>query len=124
MASINTDGTKVTGIILFPDGVAIAASEATEWGAINEATEWATKCTSAQWTALAAKGCTFLPATGERWGVSTSISKVNKKVNYWSSTIDGAYQAFCVYFTTPSNFYSSLSNNRTYGYSVRLVRSV
>ena len=124
MASINTDGTKVTGIILFPDGVAIAASEATEWGAINEATEWATKCTSAQWTALAAKGCTFLPATGERWGVSTSISKVNKKVNYWSSTIHGAYQAFCVYFTTPSDFYSSLSNNRTYGYSVRLVRSV
>jgi hypothetical protein len=124
MASINTDGTSVNGLIVFPDGVAIAASEATTWGAINETSDWATKCTSAQWTALAAKGCTFLPATGERWGVSTTISKVNQKINYWSSTIDGAYQAFCVYYYGSGDFISSLSNNRTYGYSVRLVRSV
>lgn len=124
MASINTDGTSVNGLIVFPDGVAIAASEATTWGAINETSQWATKCTSAQWTALAAKGCTFLPATGERWGVSTTISKVNQKINYWSSTIDGAYQAFCVYYYGSGEFRSSLSNNRTYGYSVRLVRSV
>ena len=124
MASINTDGTSVNGLIVFPDGVAIAASEATTWGAINETSDWATKCTSAQWTALAAKGCTFLPATGERWGVSTTISKVNQKINYWSSTIDGAYQAFCVYYYGSGDFISSLSNNRTYGYSVRLVRNI
>ena len=43
MATINTDGAGVNGVILFPDGVTIAANEATSWGDINAKSNYATK---------------------------------------------------------------------------------
>jgi len=48
----------VNGIILFPDGVDIANTTDyfTTLGDINVDSNWGTQCTSAQWTALAAKG--------------------------------------------------------------------
>ena len=72
-ATINTDGTPVKGLIIFPDGVTIGESEATSWGAINGSNNWGTLCTKAQWAVLSFKGCVFLPAAG-----STG--------NYWSAT--------------------------------------
>ena len=119
-ATINTDGTSVNGVILFPDGATIAAGEATTWGNINSKSSWGTKCTTAQWSALEAKGCVFLPAAGSRLG--SSVSNVGSLGCYWSST---AYYTNYAYFV---NFSSGLldagGNYRHYGYSVRLVRQV
>lgn len=122
-ATINTDGTSsVEGMILFPDGVTIADSEAS-WGTINGS---GTKCTSAQWTALDGKGCVFLPAAGYRinatvlgaYGPGTS----GNIFYYWSSSPYSSGEACDVYF------YQNLSlqshNQRSKGLSVRLVRDV
>ena len=72
VATINTDGTSVDGLILFPDEVTIGSSEATSWGNINKQPKAKTSCTTAQWTALAAKGCVFLPTTSINYATSTS----------------------------------------------------
>ena len=121
LATINTEGTSVNGVILFPDGATFAASEATTWGTINGFSNWTTKCTTAQWTALEAKGCVFLPAAGYRSG-STMTGPGTDGV-YWSSTHDGTGYALQLYF-----IYSYLNpaetDSREAGYSVRLVREV
>ena len=124
-ATINTDGTSVNGIILFPDGVTIASGEATSWGNINSASQWteATKCTAAQWTDLANKGCVFLPAAGYR--TNAAVFNLDTHGYYWSST----------YHTPSSNeqqawqlvFYKNYVQpeygvGRHYGRSVRLVQ--
>ncbi len=84
-ATINTDGTSVKGIILFPNGGTFAASEFTAVGSPNTANvNFTTECTTAQWTALQAKGCVFLPAAGYRNG--TYVGDVGSDGNYWSST--------------------------------------
>ena len=123
LATINTDDTGVNGVILFPDGVTIAAGEATSWGAINSNNDYGTKCTSAQWTALAAKGCVFLPAAGQRMG--TTVTGAGSYGHYWSSSpyideVQGAYYLVFPYlYGEPVDF-----NQRQMGYSVRLVRNV
>lgn len=119
-ATINTDGTGVNGIILFPDGVDIASGEVTTAGTVNSGSAWATKCTTAQWAALHAKGCVFLPAAGyrdESWVVN-----VGNYGYYWSSTAEGYYNAYRLDF---SGFGVSpaYDNARYYGYSVRLVQN-
>ncbi len=126
-ATINTDGTGVNGMILFPDGVTIANGEAT-WGKINGNSPWGTKCTSAQWTALAAKGCVFLPAAGYRTG--SSVSNAGTHGRYWSTvpyTVDASTtastKAYRVYFISNS-LYPASNDNRNVGHSVRLVRQV
>ena len=123
MATINTDGTAVKGLILFPDGVTIAADEATSWGDINYKSNYATNCTTDQWTALAAKGCVFLPAAGSRSGYG--INSVGNNGLYWSST-PYEYSADKAYY---SSFTSSLLNPNNYtkrntGCAVRLVKDV
>ena len=121
-ATINTDGTSVNGIILFPDGVDFAASEFFTLGTVNGNSAWGTKCTSAEWTALAAKGCVFLPAAGNRSG--TDVSGVGSYGYYWSSSSPVKESN-----ANRVNFYSNglttnSGNSRSYGYSVRLVRAV
>ena len=120
-ATINTDGTSVNGMILFPDGVDIASTEVTTAGSVNATSAWATKCTTAQWSALAAKGCVFLPAAGYRYG--TSVYNFGSYGYYWSSSPNGASYAYKV------TFYSGVLNPADYdvregGNSVRLVRQV
>lgn len=117
-ATINTDGTGVNGMILFPDGVTIANSEATSWGTINGKSSWGTQCTSAEWTALAAKGCVFLPAAGFR---NASVSNVGSLGLYWSSTPYNENNAYDVSFSSGS--LGPEGNYRYYGFSVRLVRN-
>ena len=122
-AEINTDGTPTKGIILFPDGVDIVASEVTTAGTVNIASSWGTKCTSAQWTALADKGCVFLPAAGYRSG--TSVSSVGTVGLYWSSSpYTDVPSAYCVYFYSSYSSYMNPADYfvRSYGFSVRLVR--
>ena len=126
LATINTDGTGVNGLILFPDGITVASDEATSWGIINGfkgGNTWddATKCTSAQWTALAAKGCVFLPAAGYRYGVE--VNDVGIYGFYWSSTSGDESHAIDVWFYE-EELYSDYGDMRFYGCSVRLVRVV
>ena len=120
-ATINTDGTGVNGMILFPDDGTIGADGAA-WGTFNNYSAWTTQCTSAQWTALAAKGCVFLPAAGYRnnnWAYTDPALG-----NYWSSSShsSGSIYATMAFFSV-ANFAVDESP-RLYGYSVRLVRDV
>ena len=123
LATINTNGTSCNGMILFPDGVVLAAGEATTWGTINAKSDWTTKCTIAQWTALEEKGCVFLPAAGRRTN-GTTVTKVNEFGHYWTSTggLDGS-NSYSLHFQ-PGNLLYNSHNNRNYGMSVRLVRNV
>ena len=121
-ATINTDGTAVKGIILFPDGGTFAASEFTAVGSPNTGdANYTTQCTTLQWTDLQTKGCVFLPAAGFRDG--TGVYSVGSDSYYWSSTSYSDEQAYSVGFNgivvTPDNI-----NYRFGGYSVRLVKNV
>ena len=123
-ATINTDGTSVNGMILFPDGITIGNSEATSWGKINDTSSYGTKCTTAQWAALAAKGCVFLPAAGYRTG--TTVYDAGWYGHYWSSSpyTSLVNYAYSVHFDSgnlvgPADYY-----RRVLGFSVRLVRQV
>jgi len=120
-ATINTDGTGVNGMILFPDGVDIASTEVTTAGTVNNTSEYATKCTTAQWSALAAKGCVFLPAAGFRMG--PSVYGAGSYGYFWSSSPNGTSRAYNVYFDS-GNLYPATYNDRYNGFSVRLVRQV
>ena len=120
-ATINTDGTSVNGMILFPDGVNIASSEVTTAGTVNGNSAFATKCTTAQWGKLAAKGCVFLPAAGYRYG--TTVGDAGSYGGFWSSTArpSNAGGAYRVYFGSGS-LNPAYNGSRSYGFSVRLVR--
>ena len=123
-ATINTDvGDGVNGMILFPDGVTIAADEATTWGTLNGNSSWGTKCTSAQWSALAAKGCVFLPAAGFR--NEASVITAGMRGCYWSSSpnTSDAANAYLMFFYS-NNLNPAYSGYRSQGNSVRLVRQV
>ena len=122
VATIRTDVSDgVNGIILFPDGVTFAASEFATLGTLNAASDWTTKCTAAQWTALNAKGCVFLPAAGYRGGAGVSNGGGNGR--YWSASPGGAGNARFVYFG--SDYVNPQHNfHRRLGFSVRLVRDV
>ena len=129
-ATIRTDATGVKGLLLFPDGVTFDASEAS-WGVLNDGYEkYTTTCTAAQWTALEAKGCVFLPAAGDRTG--TTVSDAGNAGAYWTATgsdskaSDIYPYSYRVSFGQTSwgnpQYYSQ--QQKTYGHSVRLVRAV
>ena len=123
-ATINFDGTGVNGVILFPDGATFAAGEAT-WGTINAPSAWGTKCTTAQWTALEAKGCVFLPAAGYRDG--EEVNYAGSDGYYWSSLVKDDEEAYYVYFVEsddPDYLPEVTYSDRYNGMSVRLVRPV
>ncbi len=125
-ATINTDATSVTGMILFPDGVTILASEATSWSTINGEGFFAesTKCTSAQWSALAAKGCVFLPTTGLREGNIVADHQLSFGY-YWSSSSSPDYSDRALNVKFGDNATAGTNRlSRYYGASVRLVRDV
>ena len=129
-ATIRTDATGVKGLLLFPDGVTFDASEAS-WGELNDGYEkYTTTCTAAQWTALEAKGCVFLPAAGNRTG--TTVSDAGNAGAYWTATgSDSKASDIYPYSYRVSFGQTSWSNpqyyaqqQKTYGHSVRLVRAV
>ena len=130
LAQINTDGTAVNGLIIFPNGITITNSEATSWSSINGGVQgsfgeypWsnATKCTSAQWTALASKGCVFLPSAGCR--NNQDVYWYNDACYYWSSTPNGTNQALFLHIDRHYGVLETGTNHeRWYGHPVRLVR--
>lgn len=120
LATINTDGSGVNGMILFPDGINIASSEVTTAGTVNSYSNFTTKCKTAQWNALEAKGCVFLPAAGKRIGVT--VSNVGSEGYYWSATSGDNYQAYGASFSS-SDVAPANSYNYSNGCSVRLVQN-
>lgn len=130
LATINTDGTGVKGVILFPDGVTIANIEGVTWGNINARSSWGTECTTAGWSALAAKGCVFLPAAGNWNTQENTYFGGGSTAIYWSSSADygtpgyaSANTAYCMYID--SDFYEvNKKYSRAYGCAVRLVKNV
>lgn len=88
-ATINSDGTPVHGVIIFPDdfaGPTESTSDITWGNQINSfaGTNWGgTSCTSKGWQTLESAGCAFLPEAGYREGntVNTGYSR------YASSTL-------------------------------------
>lgn len=103
-ATINTGGTSVNGLILFPDGVTLENSEAS-WGNINK-NKGDTNCTTAQWTALAAKGCVFLP----------------RSINFATSTSPNETRQYNMSISASSILFSTA--DRTQRSAVRLVYPV
>ena len=97
MATINTDGTPVAGLIIFPDAFAGTATDGVTWGTINDKSDFATTCTAAGWTALEQAGCVFLPACGQR-------SKINSTANVRT----GGCGTDVLYYT--STVYTGFSN--------------
>ena len=126
-ATIRTDATGVKGLLLFPDGVTFDAGEAT-WGVLNDGYEnYTTTCTAAQWTALEAKGCVFLPAAGNR--TVATVSDAGSAGAYWTATGSDnskGYYAYRLYFASTSwgNPQYNSQQEKSYGHSVRLVRAV
>ena len=125
-ATISIDvNSNVVGVILIPDGVTIASSEVTTAGNVNVYNStWDTSCTSAQWSALAVKGCVFLPAAGCRYG--NSVQQVGEYGRYWSSTVgtdnETTKYAWTMLFVSGNMYLFDYYRHR--GDAVRLVRPV
>ena len=120
-AVINTDGTAVKGLIIFPDGYVGGTPAGVTWGTINEKSDFTTTCTSAGWTALEAAGCVFLPAAGYR--EASNVTDAGIGGGYWSSSSGYAASAFGLYFESD---YMTIQygGSRKYGFSVRPVQEV
>ena len=118
-ATINTDGTAVKGLIIFPDSYAGGSPAGVTWGTINAKSTFETTCTSAGWTALEAAGCVFLPAAGYR--EASTVTDAGVGGGYWSSSSSYATSAFGLYFESNS-MTIQFGGSRKYGFSVRLVR--
>lgn len=119
LAIINTDGTAVKGLIIFPDSYAGGSLAGVTWGTINAASTFETTCTSAGWTALEAAGCVFLPAAGYR--EASNVTDAGIGAGYWSSSSGTATSAVGLYFES-NDMTIQYVGSRKYGFSVRLVR--
>lgn len=119
-ATINTDGSSVNGIILFPDGYSGPSSSTAgiTFGTINSSSAWGTQCTSAGWQALEAAGCVFLPAAGSR--LETSVYDAGTCGYYWSSTYRSSRYAYYLYFSS-GRVSPQYNVDRSHGFSVRLA---
>ena len=112
---------NVQGMILFPDTythpddvtapTGINATDNTGWNGNDYSAD--------DWTKMETAGAVFLPAAGGRNG--TSVSSVGSCGFYWSSTANGAGNAYRVYFDS-GNMSPADGGSRVYGVSVRLVR--
>ena len=110
MSTIRSDVSGgVYGIILFPDDVEFASSE------------FSSTCTSAQWTALEAKGCVFLPASGWR-NCPQGGTRAGEYGFYWSSSLASSGYAYLLEFSYGP--ITGMTYNLYYGFAVRLVRNV
>lgn len=105
IATINSDVSGgVYGVILYPDGYTAQTS--------------GTSYTSADWAAMEAAGCVFLPAAGQR--TESVLSSVNRNICYWLSYASSDQFAYAAFSNNETNV-SVIMNFRYLGYSVRLV---
>lgn len=108
----------VNGLIILPDTWTQANSHMS--GTLPLGTGWHT-VTDANWTILENEGAVFLPAAGIREGVSVAYG--NTEGYYWSSSVSSSTQGYRLNFTSTSCSAGG-SDNRYYGFSVRLVKSL
>jgi len=114
---------NVQGIILFPDTYTRpdGVTAPTGVNATNN-TGWnGNSYSSADWTKMESAGCVFLPAAGYRNG--SSVDNPGTNGYYWSATPNDTGNAYGVYFLS-GHLNPASSSNRSFGYSVRLVREV
>jgi len=118
-AEVIVNGVK--GLLIFPDTF---TWNATTMG--NTPTTINTYCSgfgagtydTAQFAAMEAAGCVFLPAAGGRYG--SDAVEVGDYGYYWSATASGAYYAYYLDFND-SYVGPAYYNGRSDGQSVRLV---
>ena len=109
-ATINSDATSVYGMILYPDDYTSQTS--------------ATSYESTEWAAMESAGCVFLPAAGSRFGsLVESVNSADLKNFYWSTSGFVDQMAYGMFFSA-EDVWGATFNDRRYGRSVRLVRSV
>ena len=98
-----TVGSKM-GVVIYPDNYT---------GSVYDGSDWAS---------FEAAGCVFLPAAGYRNG--SSVSAVGSVSYYWSSSpnTSNVNSAYDVAFNS-GGLYPAISGNRSYGFSVRLVKT-
>lgn len=135
-ATINSDGTPVNGLIVFPDYYTGPSESSTDitWGdKINDYNgskgtwpDWGgTSCTCAGWKTLEAEGCVFLPAAGWRSGVTVSFDW-----NYYASKTqagDDNYAWRVFQFSSRGgnyNMYWDMMEPKHQSAAVRLVHDV
>ena len=131
MATINTDKTGVNGLILFPDGKYFTSDEFTQVGTPGKKSNYTTKLTSARWSALASKGCVFLPAAGQynNYGNGTYYNEGTQGDYQSSSSKDETAQvnsisgAYHMEFSNGNRAVSTVGDRRYVRRSVRLVRA-
>ena len=105
---------NVYGVIILPDGCTLSINTSNTNYDNNIISE-------SDWTNIyETAGAVFLPAAGDRAGTSVGVGA--PRGFYWSSTKDGDYYAKSVQFGR--NGLNITRQNRYYGYSVRLYRTV
>ena len=111
---------EVIGIVVLPDDIS-GISDIPEESSRGTASTFEGKTyTTDAWATLESAGCVFLPAAGYR---RTKVYYVGSNGYYWSSTASGTYYAYYVYFDSGA-VSPARSNDRDFGFSVRLVRPV
>ena len=112
----------VQGIILFPDTYTHPAGAVPKGVNATDNAGWnGNSYSSADWTKMESAGCVFLPAAGYRNG--SSVDNPGTNGYYWSATPNDTGNAYGVYFLS-GHLNPASSSNRSFGYSVRLVREV
>lgn len=110
---------NVNGLILLPDSWATETPSSVRF--TYDPGNYSTNVYSLdEWTVMESYGAMFLPAAGYRNG--TGVSDVGSYGNYWSSSANYYYYAYCLdfysYYVGTGNYY------RLSGQSVRLVQDV
>ena len=115
------DGTNdVSGLIVYPDGVTEKPAGVT--ANLGRANTGCVAISKADFDALEAAGCVFLPAAGYR--STTSIYVANSYGNYWSSSYGNGNNIACYLHFYNGYVGPSYYLNRPIGRSVRLVKDV
>ena len=113
--NVGVQGTPMHGLLLLPDKWELPEGCAFQYG-VNDGFETNVYSVE-QWNKMESAGAVFLPAAGERDGVT--VSMVGDYGCYWTTTgytLDSAYE---LYFL--SDNYDFYPTNRATGHSVRLV---
>jgi len=135
LATINTDGTPVNGLIIFPlyydgstppDGVvwrniniqdyrSATTDRYPAWDVDNPANGHCSTCTTAGWEALEKDGCVFLPAAGYRSDISNGMVEVG---------VSGGERTRNYKYTRFDNTGYSVTQGATHATSVRLAHEI
>ena len=112
--TVYLDG-SIFGLIILPDSF---EEEDTDWDVF-----WSANFDLYEWSELEKAGAVFLPAASPREG-SKIDSFYGQPGSYWSSSVDGEKDAYCLSFHSLNPEVVSVYGgiHRYSGYSVRLVR--